>query len=396
MTGAILTLNAGSSSLKFALFETDGEALIPTARGQIEGIGVAPHLTAKGMGGEVLEERRWPRGEGLDHESFLGPLLGWVEAQLGGDDLVAVGHRVVHGGATFSAPVAIDDAVLAKLEALCPLAPLHQPHNLAGVRAARAARSDLPQVACFDTTFHHGHAEVVAGYALPRAWRDLGVRRYGFHGLSYEYVMSQLRTLDPALAAGRVIVAHLGAGASLCAIAAGRSVDTTMGFTALDGLMMATRCGTLDPGVVLYLQQQEGLTADQVATLLYEQSGLLGVSGVSGDMRTLLASSDIRAKQAIELYIFRIAREAGALMSSLGGLDGIVFTAGVGENAPEIRWAIAERLAWTGLVLDPAANAVGRGCIHDRSSRLEAWVVPTDEETTIARHAKSLVRQTQS
>jgi acetate kinase len=263
---------------------------------------------------------------------------------------------------TFSQPAMIDQAMLLQLDALCPLAPLHQPHNLAAVRAARAIRPGLPQVACFDTAFHHGHAEVVKRFALPRAWHEAGVRRYGFHGLSYEFVTGRLGELDPQLAAGRVIVAHLGNGASLCAIDKGHSIDSTMGFTALDGLMMGTRCGGLDPGVVLYLEQQAGMKSEAVETLLYEQSGLLGVSGLSSDMRVLLASPDRAAAEAIELFCFRIAREAGALMASMGGLDGIVFTAGIGENAPQIRAAVAERLAWTGLYLDPVRNLAGAGC----------------------------------
>jgi acetate kinase len=386
VTEAILTLNAGSSSLKFALFEVRGAALALTAKGQVEGIGVAPHMIARDSAGVILTERHWPDGARLDHETFLAPLFTWTDEHMGGDRLAAVGHRIVHGGASFSAPVAIDDVVLTSLEALCPLAPLHQPHNLAAVRAARAARPELPQVACFDTAFHHGHAEVVTRFALPRAWHEQGVRRYGFHGLSYEFVSGRLGELDPSLAAGKVIVAHLGNGASLCALDAGQSIDTTMGFTALDGLMMGTRCGALDPGVILYLQQQAGLTVEAVQTLLYEQSGLLGVSGVSSDMRALLASAEPAAQCAVDLFTFRIAREAGALMAALGGLDGMVFTAGIGENAPTVRAAVAERLGWSGLVLDPQANATGAGLISPPGSRLKAWVIPTDEEAMIARH----------
>jgi acetate kinase len=289
--------------------------------------------------------------------------------------------------------VLIDAATLDVLDGLCPLAPLHQPHNLAVIRVAQAVRPDLPQVACFDTAFHQGHAEVVTRFALPRVWHDRGVRRYGFHGLSYEFVAGRLAVLDPDLAGGRVIIAHLGAGASLCALRAGQSVDTTMGFTALDGLMMATRCGALDPGVILYLQQQAGMTPGEVQALLYEQSGLLGVSGVSSDMRALLASAEPAARDAVDLFIFRIVREIGALSASMGGLDGLVFTAGIGENAAAVRAGVAERLAWMGLRLDGEANAKGAGLISRADSRLKAWVVPTNEEAMIARHTLDLVAE---
>lgn len=387
MTDAILTLNAGSSSLKFALFREAEQGLRPILRGKVEGIGVAAHLIAQDAAGQVLIEQRWD-DPALSHEAFLGTMFGFVDAHLREDRLAAIGHRVVHGGMAFSAPVLVDDPILARLEALCPLAPLHQPHNLAAIRAARAVRPNLPQIACFDTAFHHGHAPVVTRFGLPRAWHAQGVRRYGFHGLSYEFVSGELRTRDPVLSAGRVIVAHLGNGASLCAMHDGRSVDTTMGFAALDGLMMGTRCGSLDPGAVLYLQQQKGLSADAVQTLLYQQSGLLGVSGLSSDMRVLLASPEPAARDAIDLFVFRIAREAGALMSSMGGLDGVVFTGGIGENQPEIRAAVAERLAWTELRLDADRNGQGEGLISAADSAIRAWVLPTDEEATIARHAQ--------
>jgi acetate kinase len=275
---------------------------------------------------------------------------------------------------------------MGQLETLVPLAPLHQPHNLAAVRAAQAARPGLPQVACFDTAFHAGHAEVVTHLALPPPWHEQGVRRYGFHGLSYEFVADSLRELDPALASDRVIIAHLGNGASLCAVRDGVSVDTTMGFTALDGLVMGTRCGDLDPGVVLYLQQQAGLSIESVQDLLYNRAGLLGVSGLSSDMRVLTVSDDRKARLAIDLFVFRIVREIGALAASMGGLDGLVFTAGIGENAPEIRARVTERLAWMGAVLDHEANARGDGLISTANSRLKALVVATDEETMIARH----------
>ena len=391
MTEAIATLNAGSSSLKFALYEIDGRSLAPVAHGQIEGIGAAPHMVAKDARGAVLTEQRWPAGASIDHEALLGPLLAWIDAHLGEDRLIAIGHRIVHGGAKFSGPVIVDGPVLEALESLSPLAPLHQPHNVAAVRAAMATRPGLPQIACFDTAFHHRQAELITRLPLPRIWYDRGVRRYGFHGLSYEFVAGRLEQLDPTLHAGKVIVAHLGAGASLCAIEGGRSLDSTMGFSTLDGLMMGTRPGAIDPGVLLYLQQQAGLSVDEVQALLYHQSGLLGVSGLSSDMRALLASDDPHAAEAVALFVLQIARQAGALTSTLGGLDGLVFTAGIGENAPEIRAAAVERLAWLGAMLDPVANAAGAGLISAASSRVRVWVIPTDEEAMIARHTLQLV-----
>jgi acetate kinase len=392
MTGAILTLNAGSSSLKFALFNQHDGELKKTAHGQVEGIGSAPHLIAREAGGAVLAERRWAADADLDHEAFLEPVFALADDLLDGAPLSAIGHRIVHGGLTFRQPVLIDADVLSQLDALIPLAPLHQPHNLAAVRAAQAARPGLPQVACFDTAFHAGQAETVTHLALPPPWHEQGVRRYGFHGLSYEFIVDRLRALDPPLASGRTIIAHLCNGASLCAVQDGHSLDTTMGFTALDGLVMGTRCGNLDPGVVLYLQQQAGLSIEAVQDLLYNRSGLLGVSGLSSDMRVLLASDDPRARTAIDLFVFRIVREIGALTASMGGLDGVVFTAGIGENAPDIRARVAERLAWIGAALDPEANRRGDGLISAVDSKIKIHVVPTDEETMIARHAAATRR----
>lgn len=391
MKGPILTLNAGSSSLKFALFDVCGRDVAAVGRGQVSGIGAEPHMRIKDADGAIVAEQSWAASGQQRHEDFLEPLFGWVDRHLGETQLMAVGHRIVHGGDKFRQPVRIDDDTLASLDALDPLAPLHQPHNLAAVRAVRVARPNVPQVACFDTAFHHTQSEVATRLALPRRWHDEGVRRYGFHGLSYEYVSERLRQLDPGLAAGRTIIAHLGNGASLCGVREGASVDTTMGFTALDGLMMGTRAGALDPGVILYLQQQCGFSVEAVQTLLYDQSGLLGVSGLSSDMRTLLASGEAAAKQAIELYVFRIVREIGAVAASLGGLDGVIFTAGIGENAPEIRAAVAPGLAWLGLELDHAANRKGLGRISAPDSRMRAWVIPTDEETMIARHTATAI-----
>ncbi len=357
----------------------------------IEGIGTSPHLIVRDANDVVLTERRWFSGDAGDHEDFLSGLLSWIDDHLGADRLIAVGHRVVHGGADYSTPILIDDAVLAALDRLGPLAPLHQPHNVAAIRAVAAVRPQMPQIACFDTAFHHAHASEVTRFALPRAFHDDGVRRYGFHGLSYEYVIDRLRTVDPDLAGKRVIAAHLGNGASICGMADGRSVDSSMGFTALDGLMMGTRCGALDPGVLLYLLQQKRMSAAEIEELLYRKSGLLGVSGISSDMRVLLASDDPRAAEAVGLFVHRIVREVGAVVSVLGGLDGLIFTAGIGENAPEIRRDVCARLAWLGVTLDEAANVAGVGLISAVGSRVKVHVVATDEEAMIARHAAATI-----
>lgn len=392
MAEDILCLNAGSSSLKFALFEVaKGDALTLVCNGEIEGIGTAPRFRVVDAAGHGLAERQWHGGATLGHESFLAELLTWIESRRGKARIIAAGHRVVHGGATLSAPIIVDDRVLAELDRLTPLAPLHQPHNLAAIRAFATLRPELPQVACFDTAFHHDHAPVVTRFALPRELEAMGVRRYGFHGLSYEYISRALMKVAPELAASRVVVAHLGNGASLCAMRAGKSIDTTMGFTALDGLPMGTRCGALDPGVILYLLQQRGLNAAALEDLLYRRSGLLGVSGISSDMRELLASPDPHAAEAVDLFIFRIGREIGALAASLGGLDALVFTAGIGEHAAEIRRRVCEGAAWLGVELDPAANASGGPRISRARSRISAWMIPTDEDLMIAHHTRSMV-----
>ena len=386
MTSAVLAFNAGSSSIKLALYETGGaRALRPVASGLLEGLGEKPHFVAHGPDGQVLAEQHWDSAG--EHEEYLATVLDFAEKALGHDRLTVAGHRVVHGGADHIAPELVTPALLDALEALVPLAPLHQPHSLAPIRALAKLRPGLQQVACFDTAFHHTMQPVATHIALPRELSESGVRRYGFHGLSYTYIAERLTELAPALAQGRVIAAHLGSGASLCAMRGGASVDTTMGFTALDGLMMATRCGTIDPGVVLYLQQQRGMSAAKVEDLLYHRSGLLGVSGISGDMRALLTASDPHAAEAIDLFAFRIARETGALVSSLGGLDGFVFTAGIGEHTPQIRAAVCARLAWLGVTLDDAANEKGAGCISRDDSAIKVWVIPTDEEIVIARQA---------
>ena len=327
----------------------------------------------------------------LTHENLLDDLYRWADAHLPHHEVVAAGHRVVHGGSRYSTPVRVDLPVLEDLEALCPLAPLHQPHNLAAIHAIAKLAPQLPQIACFDTAFHHSMPQVATQFALPRALTGKGIRRYGFHGLSYEYIARRLAEIDPTLATGRVIVAHLGNGASMCAMRDGRSIDTSMGFTALEGLMMGTRSGSLDPGVLLYLMRQEGMSPTDIETLLYKQSGLLGVSGVSSDMRMLHASADPRAAEAIDLFIWRAAREAAALMAALGGLDGIVFTAGIGENDPLIRSGICERLRWTGIMLDEEANSRNASVINSPCSNVSVRIVPTDEERMIAIHTAQLV-----
>ena len=387
----ILALNAGSSSLKFALFRRDGSAPQCAFRGELEDVNGAGRLRVHDAGGAALADQAAPDPM-HDPDGALGALLDWTDAHLGADALACVGHRIVHGGRNFTQPVMIDDKVMSALETLCPLAPLHQPHNLAGIRAVSRARPELAQTASFDTAFHAGHDATVARFAIPRRFEAAGVRRYGFHGLSYDYISRRLATLDPALAQGRVIAAHLGNGASLCALANGKSIDTTMGFSALDGLVMGTRCGDIDPGVLLYLQDQAGLDSKGVSDLLYKQSGLLGVSGVSSDVRALLASDKAEANEALDLFAFRAAREAAAMASSLAGLDGIVFSAGVGENAVAVRAAICQRLAWLGVALDPEANARGgEARISAADSRVAVWIVPTDEEAVIVRDSLALL-----
>jgi acetate kinase len=392
MADAVLTINAGSSSLKFSLWRVDGEAPALALEGQIEGIGTTPHMSAKNAQGKQLADRRWDDA-GMDHAAFFRVLGGWLREQLGDARLAGVGHRVVHGGTEFAAPVRIDEEVLAKLERLCPLAPLHQPHNLAGIRAVAAAQPDLPQVACFDTAFHRAHPELADWFALPRRFHDDGIRRYGFHGLSYEYIAQALPAHDSHAAAGKVVVLHLGNGSSMCAIAGGRSIASTMGFTAVDGLPMGTRCGSLDPGVLLYLLDELGMDARAIEKLIYQQSGLLGVSGISSDMRTLEASDEPGAKAAIALYVYRIGRELGSLAAALGGVDAIVFTAGIGENSRSLREKVCRDAAWLGVDLDAEANAAARDAtrISSAASRVSAWVLPTNEELMIARHTRAAI-----
>ena len=385
MTDCIAVLNAGSSSIKFALYEAghDGAQLF---RGQIEGIGVKPHLKAQDASGAVVAERRWTDG-GLDHRAATGEIMKVGRELLAGRHVVAFGHRVVHGGTEFAQPVRVDAAVMAVLAKLVPLAPLHQPHNLAPIEAIAAAAPEIPQVACFDTAFHRSQPALAQEFALPRDLTAAGVRRYGFHGLSYDFIVSRLHEIDPVLARARLVIAHLGNGASLCAVHEGKSVASTMGFTAVDGLVMGTRTGSLDPGVLLYLMEERGMDAKGIEDLIYRRSGLLGVSGISSDMRTLRKSTASAAAEAIALFVYRIVREVGSLSAALGGLDGMVFTAGIGENDPATRAEVAAGCGWLGLSLDAERNATGQGVISRAGAKVKVLVVPTDEERMIARYA---------
>lgn len=390
-SGSILVVNAGSSSLKFSLYRADGGELHLAARGQVDGIASRPRFTAEDGSGARLAGRDLQPGEAREVRDAIVITGAWLHGHFAGEPLLAVGHRVVHGGAAFSRPVVVDAAVLAALEKLVPLAPLHQPHNLAAIRALRESQPGIPQVACFDTAFHRTHPPLADVYALPWEYYEAGVRRYGFHGLSYEYVASVLAAVAPEIAGGRVIVAHLGSGASLCALRAGMSVDSTMGFSTLDGVPMGTRPGGIDPGVLLYLLGQRGMQPAALERLLYKESGLLGLSGVSNDMRLLLSSAEPRARLAVDYFVHRAAREIGALVATLGGVDGIVFTAGIGENSAEIRARIMEACGWLGVEVDADANLRGGPRISTAASAVSAWVVPTNEELMIARHTLALV-----
>ncbi|HLK90124.1 MAG TPA: acetate/propionate family kinase [Polyangia bacterium] len=392
MSDAILVLNAGSSSVKFSLFGATGRSLSPIARGQVAELATAPIFTAEDDGGRVLAERRWPGGAGLSHEGALDQVVDWIRTEYAGrHQLLAVGHRVVHGGPDHAAPVRLDAATVERLQRLVPLAPLHLPHNLAPIRMLLQRAPALPQVACFDTAMHRTQPRVAQMFALPLELEEAGVRRYGFHGLSYEYIAAVLPEYDARAGAGKAVVLHLGNGASMCALDAGRSVASTMGFTAVDGLPMGTRSGTLDPGVMLYLMDERGMDARALETLIYKRSGLLGVSGLSSDMRVLLDAKDARAALAIELFVYRIGRELGSLAAALGGLDAVIFTAGIGENAPTIRERVCQQAAWLGLELDPEGNAAQGPRISTARSRVAAWVIPTNEELMIARHTRDLL-----
>ena len=386
----ILVVNAGSSSVKFQLYGID-RAGDPRRliKGQMDGIGTRPRLRAAYVDATSAIDRTYPAEEVSDLPSAMQMAGTWLRETLRVDP-VAIGHRVVHGGPDYDAPVLIDDTVLGRLERYVPLAPLHQPNNLAPIHSIRQRFPDLPQVACFDTAFHRGHTAIADHYAIPESYYEEGVRRYGFHGLSYEFIAGSLPQIAPNIAGGRVIVAHLGSGASMCALAAGRSVESSMGFTALDGLPMGTRPGQIDPGVVLYLVDQKRMTAAAVQKLLYHDCGLKALSGISNDVRELDESSDPRAGFALDYFAYRVGLEAGRLAAALGGLDGFVFTAGIGENSPSMRARIARHLAWLGAELDPAANV--RGPLISRpDSRVPVYVIPTDEELMIARHTLALL-----
>jgi acetate kinase len=388
---AILIVNAGSSSLKFQAFGTGRTGdLKRLVKGQIDGIGTLPRLRAHGAANTPLIDKTFSPGGVPDLPTAMSEAAAWLRSTQK-FNLIAVGHRVVHGGPKYSRPVLVDEEVLTDLERYIALAPLHQPNNLSPIRSLLARRPELPQVACFDTAFHRGRSAVADHYAIPERFYADGVRRYGFHGLSYEYVVEKLRLTAPTIANGRVIVAHLGSGASMCALFGGSSIESTMGFTALDGLPMGTRCGQIDPGVVLYLIAQEGMSTAQVQDLLYRESGLKGLSGTSNDVRELLASIDPGAAFAISHFAYRVGLFAGMLTAALGGLDAFVFTAGIGENSAVMRERIVERLAWLGATLDPAANAASQQLISGQESRVAIYVIPTDEELMIARHTLDLV-----
>ncbi len=403
MNDLLLILNAGSSSLKFAVFDDAPDGPAQQLSGQLEGIGTHPHLIVRDTRGATLVEQRWSDAAAAradidvprDLHGALGVALTYLDDLVDRSRVVGIGHRVVHGGAAYAAPMLVDDALVDALTVLEPLAPLHQPHNLDGIRAARAHFAGVPQVACFDTAFHRGHDFVHDTFALPRAFLDAGVRRYGFHGLSYEYVADRMRTLAPAAAAGRMIVAHLGSGASMCAIRAGRSISSTMGFTPLDGLPMGTRPGQLDPGVLLWLMRERGMDARALSDLLYHHCGLKGLSGVSNDMRDLHASAEPAAQAAIDYFVARLRREIGALAADLGGLDALVFTAGIGENDAALRSATVAGLAFLGLAVDERANMdhgrARNGLISPDTAAVSVHVVPTNEEAMIARHTRRLI-----
>jgi acetate kinase len=386
----VLVLNAGSSSLKFCVYQIDADGWRLEARGQIEGIGTAPKFSAKDGAGARLDTPALDASV-RDARSALDALAAWLRARFQGSRVLGVGHRVVHGGAQYAAPTVVTPQILEDLRSLTPLAPLHQPYNLAAIDAVAERLPGVPQVACFDTSFHRGHQPVADIVPLPADIRRGGVQRYGFHGLSYEYIASVLPGVAPEIARGRVIVAHLGSGASLCAMRDGRSIDSTLGFTALDGLCMGTRPGALDPGVVLYLFQGLGLSAKEVETMLYKKSGLLGISGISNDMRDLVESREPDARLAVDYFVYRAACEIGGLAAALRGVDALVFTAGIGENSAAIRERICEACSWLGIELDRDANQKKGPRISTPQSRASAWVIPTNEELMIARHTGALL-----
>jgi acetate kinase len=393
MSNPLLILNAGSSSVKFSIFETaEDRSLTAGFHGSVEEIETAPHFAVSTAAGAAVIDRKLAA---CGHDAAIAAIHDWFADHVGSEDgFAGVGHRVVHGGRDHVAPCLVTEALLDALDRLSPLAPLHQPHNLAAIRAVASVAPHVPQIACFDTAFHAGQPEIARRFALPRSLTEQGVVRYGFHGLSYEYVSGQLPALLGEAAQGRIVMAHLGNGASLCAIDQGRSVATTMGFTALDGLPMGTRCGALDPGVILYLLQNEQMSVAAIEDLLYRRSGLLGMSGISSDMRALLASGSPAAQEAVDLFIYRIGREIGSLAAALGGLDALVFTGGIGEHAAPVRAGICRAAAWLALHFDAAANQAGASRISAPASPVSAWVIPTDENLMIARHTRDLLDRT--
>ncbi|MFY2825537.1 acetate/propionate family kinase [Ruegeria sp. MALMAid1280] len=389
MADYVLALNAGSSSLKFGLYEL-AESNRPSMRwrGQIERLGDAPRLLAQSAGGRSVDR---PLTNAKSHDEAIQAFLEMAQEYLPNINIRAIGHRVVHGGTVYSEPVLIDDKVIETLTGFIPFAPLHQPYSLAGIRAASAAFPGTVQVACFDTAFHRTHPWVNDTFALPQGYYEKGVRRYGFHGLSYDFISQKLKEIAPGLYDGRVVIAHLGNGASMCAVSGGRAVASTMGFSALDGLPMGTRSGQLDPGVVLYMMQQEGMSADEIAEMLYRKSGLLGLSGISSDMRTLLAADTPDARKAIDYYVFRIRRELGALSAALEGIDALVFTGGVGENSAQIRQQVCDGMRWIGIDMDHNRNADGGTVLSTDFSRVRILTIPTNEEMVIARAAAQMM-----
>ena len=392
MADTILVVNAGSSSIKFSLFEIgEGRRLRLASKGQMDGIGTHPRLRTRNAAGTDLGDEKYSGEEVPDVPAAMARVGGWLRTHVGDALPVAVGHRIAHGGPEYVSPCLVDDRVLAALRRFVPLAPLHQPYNLDPIRTIQTRFPGTLQVACFDTAFHRGHAAVADRYALPDALYQEGVRRYGFHGLSYEYIARNLPHVAPEIARAAVVVAHLGSGASMCAIRDGRSVDSTMGFTALDGLPMGTRCGQLDPGVVLYLLTEKGWSVKDVERLLYRDAGLRGLSGISNDVRDLLASDAPAARLALDYFVYRIAREMGSLAAAMGGIDALVLTAGIGENSPEIRARVCARAEWLGVELDETANRAGGPRISTSRSRVSVWVIPTDEERMIAEHTLDLV-----
>jgi acetate kinase len=390
MSKMMLALNAGSSSIKFGLFGMAGTEPTYLFAGEVADIGDKPHLMIKDMDGSSVLDRDWPAPR--KQEDILDDILGWVDQNAGRGGLAAIGHRIVHGGSQFVAPVRLNRETIDELARLTPMAPLHQEACLAPARTLLSLRPDVIQVGCFDTAFHAALKPPASRFAIPRSYEESGIRRYGFHGLSYEFIAGKLREISPALAGKRTVVAHLGSGASLCAMRNGRSVDTTMGFTPLDGVMMGTRCGTIDPGILLYLQRERRVSVQELEQILYHKSGLLGVSGISSDMRMLLSSSDPRAVEAIDLFTFEVAKAVCAMALTLEGLDCLVFTGGIGEHAAKIRALICHRLRWLGLEFDPKANDGALDLLSPVSSSVEIRVIPTSEETTIARHVLAMLR----